>query len=161
MIGWRHSLILSCVNMYFLILSACLIAGANAVIDDRGLVLTLHNTERALVNVSDLSWSEDLAKKAEAYALTCSSGHSNAPHENLAYGRPFLSTEDAIQLWIDEKKPGSKIVGHYLQMINPKNVLVGCAHATCYHDWHMHVCQYGRKTKRRRRKKKRRRRKKQ
>ena len=140
-----------------------LIAASSAVIDDRGMILSMHNIERQLVNVSDLSWDEDLAVGAEEYAMTCPSGHSDVPHENLFWSRPSFTTQQGIQAWIDEKNPGSTVVGHYLQMINPKNIRVGCAHAACYGDWTTFVCRYGRvdkdkrKTKRKRRRRKRRR----
>ena len=145
-------------NMLTLLLFLSLAMATSAIIDDRGMILSMHNVERQLVNVSDLTWDEDLAKGAEEYAMTCPSGHSDVPHENLFWSTPNFTTEQGVQSWIDEKEPGSLIVGHYLQMINPKNLQVGCGYAKCHGGWTTFCCRYKRADKIKRRRKRRRRR---
>eukprot|EP00953_Heterococcus_sp_UTEX-ZZ885_P005950 3684-Heterococcus_DN1.PRE.1 len=107
---------------------------------EQDVYLKAHNDARAAVGVQAVTWSTTVAASAQAYANTCPSDHSGSKYgENLAWmGRG--TTQQAVQMWIDEKSaysygsnscaPG-KVCGHYTQIVWRATTEIGCAKATC------------------------------
>jgi hypothetical protein len=90
-----------------------------------------------------LIWNDSLASDSVDFATTCSTEHSGVPHENLAWGSPFINAFDAVTLWLNEKY-GGPVIGHYLQMTHIMNRQIGCGRAVCGENWYMYVCRYKR-----------------
>lgn len=115
--------------------------------------LAAHNLAREEVQLAPLTWSRDLARDAERWAITLADARAfkHAPHdmrkgqgENLWRGtRDRYSPWQMIALFVAEKqyfRPGTfpnvsrtgqwSDVGHYTQIIWPETQQVGCATAT-------------------------------
>lgn len=118
-------------------------------------VLSVHNQERAQVNVPSLSWSNSLAADAQTYAnylttlgITPTGIAAHDPNvfkkgqnENLAWGTKGAYTPtELMNLWAEEKRDyvtgtpvpesGGPKVGHYTQMVWKDTTEVGCAIAS-------------------------------
>ena len=110
--------------------------------------VTAHNRWRADVNVPDLSWSDEMEKLAENWAIKqgkkgCKMKHrpNNNYGENLYWsmGLPF-SPKAAVDDWGSEikyfkpNKPFGNAqmrAGHYTQMVWRTTTQVGCAAYRC------------------------------
>ena len=127
-------------------------------------VLAVHNSERVLVGVPALTWSNSLAADAQAWAdhladidQMVHAGSDTNPNEgeNLAAGSSGGYTDGQLaQLWADEKSyfvegtfpdvssDGNwASVGHYTQMIWRNTTQVGCGHASSSGTDYL-VCRY-------------------
>lgn len=134
--------------LFALLLAACgtgptnLQAGGDAV----AAVLQLQNTARSQVGISNLTWSDSLAKQAKAWASRCRFEHSDSSTGENLYATSSLGLTDtksftqAAQAWINEKRdysyasntcaPG-KQCGHYTQVVWRDTLRVGCAAVAC------------------------------
>lgn len=122
-------------------------------------VTAAHNEWRLRAGVPPVSWNDELAAGAQAYADTCPSGHSSNEYredvagfaqvgENLYSGTDVLN---GIALFADERllyEFGTEIdeetftpIGHYTQMVWSNTTDVGCAVGNCG-MWRT-VCWYG------------------
>ncbi|WP_420580592.1 pathogenesis-related family 1 protein [Reichenbachiella sp.] len=119
-------------------------------------ILEAHNAYRSDVNISDISWSEELATSAQAWAtelaVDCEFKHSNSDFgENIWAGTEgAFSPTDVVTSWgseIDDYDYDSNICatdkdcGHYTQIVWEKTSKVGCGVATC-DGLDIWVCQY-------------------
>ncbi|GAA6061255.1 hypothetical protein JCM10212_000696 [Sporobolomyces blumeae] len=104
--------------------------------------LKYHNEFRAKYQAAPLTWSNELASAAQAWADKCSFEHGGGTAlksgENLAayYGKS--NVEYAVSLWTDEAKsysytnPGFSLsTGHFTQLVWKATTQVGCAEAYC------------------------------
>jgi hypothetical protein len=104
-------------------------------------ILEDQNRERRLQNLTDFTWSIQMAQEAVEWSKTLANDNCNLVHEldtargqNLygIYGSTSGSVENAVQAWIDEKNlmsnPNvtSSEIGHYLIVVAPHLVQVGC-----------------------------------
>lgn len=133
-------------------------------------ILTAHNRARANAKPTPkpplpaLTWSDEAAKRAEAWAAQCKFEH-NPQHEgfgqNLAAATPGgMTTTEAVESWVGESAdynaanntctPG-KVCGHYTQVVWRNTKAVGCAMKTCtknspfgsrFPTWVFWVCDY-------------------
>ncbi|KAJ7590312.1 PR-1-like protein [Mycena floridula] len=106
--------------------------------DDIAAYLQSHNDARAQHGANPLSWSDDLASKAQSWADRCvfeHSGGSLGPFgENLAAGTGSFGIADAIQIWVDEAKdynPAAPVASHFTQVVWKSTTQVGCAVQSC------------------------------
>lgn len=107
--------------------------------------LNAHNSARAEVSVSELTWDDTLASYAEQYANQhiedCNLVHSGGPYgENLAWSSADIPSADAVKYWVDEKAyydynsnscAANKVCGHYTQVVWRNSVRLGCAKVEC------------------------------
>lgn len=136
-----------------LVLSPLLVGGTATRADFNARLLAAQNAERAAMGVGPLSWNDQLASEARAWAkdLAARGRFEHSPDapgkepegENLWAGTPrAFSPEAMIQLWAAEKRdyrPGVfpnnsrsgdvENVGHYTQLIWRSTQQVGCATA--------------------------------
>ena len=133
--------------------------------DLQNSILNTHNQERSAVGVAPLTWSDNIAASAQAYAdnllstgqLVHSTGTGYG--ENLASGGgPEYATVDVLQQgWVNEKSnyngapvgSGGPVTGHYTQMVWSGTTEVGCGFASGtggqyaqYGGTNVLVCQY-------------------
>lgn len=119
--------------------------------------LEAHNRYRSEVGVGHISWSEEVAESAQAWAdelsRTCSFEHSNNEQygENLWAGTAGAFTvADVVDAWGGEKAyydyesntcESGEVCGHYTQVVWANSTEVGCGMVTCegLEYW---VCQY-------------------
>jgi hypothetical protein len=128
-------------------------------------MLKAHNDYRSMegaANMLIMTWCDDLATQAQAYADTCSgSKHSDA----LDYGENLYSSlnqgvnmDKAVKAWFDEKtwtswptdpvlsmEAFNKGTGHYTQVVWAKSNFLGCGQTNCAskNSWdNSIVCQY-------------------
>ncbi|GAA6005520.1 uncharacterized protein JCM10292_007377 [Rhodotorula paludigena] len=105
------------------------------------VALDAHNEFRAKHGVSALTWSNELASAAQAWADKCvfEHGGGKAIHagENLAAGTG-LTVESGIQMWYNEvgqydfDDPSyNEATGHFTQLVWKGTTEVGCALSTC------------------------------
>ncbi|KAJ8950443.1 hypothetical protein NQ318_010320 [Aromia moschata] len=135
---------------------------------DKQLILDMHNAMRQKIalgqiggqppakNMMEMKWDDELARKAQNWALTClSETHDAHRHvsrfpvgQNIATSwttRKPRSQEDSrpdfadmIGKWFDEFKyfsfggPEGRATGHYTQMIWAQTNLVGCGYSFYY-----------------------------
>lgn len=119
--------------------------------------LVAHNQLRTLHQVSNLMWSDALAKQAQQYADSCPAGHSKQGKvkygENLAFSTaPVMSYTDVVKAWYDEinlydfNHPKFSLkVGHFTQVVWKTTTQVGCGYKSGCEtgDWSdIWVCQY-------------------
>jgi len=138
---------------------------APALTTDAEKFLHEHNQYRCMHDVQPLTWSQDLADQAEAWASNCcqndlvhSASYDLTPiqGENLAGGHTL---KGAIKAWYDEinccQWPGCRLVntsiagcegthvGHFTAMIWSSSTLVGCArNPTGWQGRPLIVCRY-------------------
>ncbi|XP_010252392.1 PREDICTED: basic form of pathogenesis-related protein 1-like [Nelumbo nucifera] len=117
--------------------------------------LNAHNAARADVGVGPLTWDDNVAAYAQAYANEragdCAMVHSGGPYgENLATGTPSLSGTAAVEGWVGEKQyydySSNSCVGgeclHYTQVVWSDSVRLGCAKVHCNSGWDFVICSY-------------------
>lgn len=127
-------------------------------------IVAAHNRERSKVGAPLLTWSPELAERAQAWAKhlakTGSFAHSNrfgdySEGENLWAGTSgFYQPEAMVEHWIAEKRlfkhgvyPDNSVtgnaadVGHYTQVIWASTTVIGCALAKSQ-DEDFLVCRY-------------------
>lgn len=143
------------------LLSAC---EAQLTAEEKTLLLDLHNAGRRnpsppAADMKKLVWDESIAQAAQAYADTCPSYHSSTNYgENLAWGWPSRTAQNAMIGWYDEEKvlynfvnnTCSGVCGHYTQVVWAATSKVGCGKKFCssfvrfleYGSGHVYVCQY-------------------
>ncbi|KAF9569743.1 PR-1-like protein [Agrocybe pediades] len=98
-----------------------------------------HNTIRAQHGASPLTWSDNLAAKAQQWANGCKFQHSGGSlgpfGENLAAGTGSdYDIAAAIKSWTDEVSqynPNSPTPSHFTQVVWKGTSQVGCAVQTC------------------------------
>jgi len=138
-------------KLAFLAVAMALLTGAQPRLGDlNDRLLDSHNRERASVGVPALSWSPDLAQRAQDWAdhLSETGKFEHSPNtpgrplegENIWGGTPgAFRPESMVELWISEKKyfvPGvfpansntgrPQDVSHYTQLIWARSGAVGC-----------------------------------
>jgi len=118
--------------------------------------LSAHNVVRAQHGANPLSWSDDLAAKAQQWANGCvfqHSGGSLGPYgENLAAGTGDYTSQDAVNDWVSEASqydPNNPVASHFTQVVWKSTTQLGCAVATCsgifpesYGAAQYYVCEY-------------------
>ncbi|TDL29851.1 PR-1-like protein [Rickenella mellea] len=131
-------------------------APSGATPDDISAYLTAHNDARAEHGAAPLTWSDDLASKAQEWANGCQfkhSGGSLGPYgENLAAGTGSFPIASAIGLWVAEGPqydPSNPQASHFTQVVWKATTQVGCAAAQCegifdasYGPATYYVCEY-------------------
>ncbi|KAH0590520.1 hypothetical protein H2248_000667 [Termitomyces sp. 'cryptogamus'] len=101
--------------------------------------LSAHNTVRAQHGAAPLTWSNDLASKAQTWANKCvfqHSGGSLGPYgENLAAGTgSSYGIQAAIKSWTDEASqynPSHPTYSHFTQVVWKGTTQLGCAVQLC------------------------------
>jgi uncharacterized protein YkwD len=103
---------------------------------NKGWILA-HNSFRTLHQAPKLSWSQQLAESAEAWAKSCPSRHSFGTFgnygENIFWANYPMSSEEVVEFWYKEEKkynydnPVFSIkTGHFSQVIWKSSLKVGC-----------------------------------
>ena len=132
-------------------------------------ITAAHNVARANVMpaaaspLPSLTWDQDLAAIAQAYAENCVFEHSMAPDlgENLYANTGSTSPEEVVAGWVSEVAdydydtnacaPDSQWgCGHYTQVVWADSLRLGCGVATCTENspfgssaaWQNWVCNY-------------------
>ncbi|WOH00707.1 hypothetical protein DCAR_0520081 [Daucus carota subsp. sativus] len=117
-----------------------------------------HNEVRSSEGVGPIAWDETVANYARNYAnlrsQDCLMKHSDTPYgENLFEGGGDATAKQIVDYWASEKQywdnntktcaPGEQC-GHYLQVVDPGSVQLGCARVKCKNDdWYWFVtCNY-------------------
>jgi len=118
--------------------------------------LRVHNKERMAVGVANLTWSDSLAKSAQAWAENMAVNgfrHSGKSGENIAstsYTTLVLSR--LLGLWVKEKNSfivgciypkcsnSTVKVGHYTQMVWHSTTQVGCGFAPGANRGYNYLC---------------------
>ncbi|TFK85742.1 PR-1-like protein [Polyporus arcularius HHB13444] len=106
---------------------------------DIAAYLFAHNSIRSQHGVGPLSWSDDLASKAQSWADNCVFQHSGGKlgpfGENLAAGTGSnYGIGPAVKSWTDEVSqydPNSPQPSHFTQVVWKGSNQVGCAVASC------------------------------
>ncbi|KAG5644724.1 hypothetical protein DXG03_007853 [Asterophora parasitica] len=105
---------------------------------DINAYLTAHNTVRAQHGAAPLTWSDDLASKAQQWADGCVFEHSGGIFgrlgENLAAGTGDYNIATAVKGWTDEVteyNPSNPKASHFTQVVWKSTTQVGCAVQTC------------------------------
>lgn len=129
-----------------------------------------HNRWRKEIGVPAVSWSADLASKAQAWAnhlketRGCNQMHSGSAGvgENLYWASPkrwssgkteeqSISPADVVDSWAQERKDYTyrtnscatgKVCGHYTQVVWRITTEVGCGKAVCSDKSQVWVCNY-------------------
>lgn len=119
-------------------------------------LLNAHNSYRSDVGVADISWSEEVAASAQAWADELAKGcefkHSDDGYgENIWAGTTgFFTPTDVVTSWGSEISnydyesntcADGKVCGHYTQIVWENSTKVGCGVATC-DGQDIWVCQY-------------------
>ncbi|XP_017233021.2 pathogenesis-related protein PR-1 type [Daucus carota subsp. sativus] len=107
-----------------------------------------HNAARAADGVGPIVWDETVAKYARNYARKigpkCLMQHSGGPYgETLFRGGGEATAKEIVDYHASEKQywdnrtrtcaPGQEC-GHYLQVVDPNSVQLGCARIKCRND---------------------------
>ncbi|KAL0950954.1 hypothetical protein HGRIS_007706 [Hohenbuehelia grisea] len=119
--------------------SASSSASASSNSGDQGRYLAAHNSFRARHGAGALTWSDQLAGKAQEWANNCKFEHSGGSlgpfGENLAAGTgDSYNIESAIKSWTDESKdynPSNPNPSHFTQVVWKGSTQLGCAMAQC------------------------------
>jgi len=106
---------------------------------DEQAYLSAHNSFRALHGANALTWSDELAAKAQQWANGCQfkhSGGSLGPYgENLAAGTGSdYGIAAAIKSWTDESSqynPANPTFSHFTQVVWKATTQLGCAVQSC------------------------------
>ncbi|KAH9857844.1 CAP domain-containing protein [Lenzites betulinus] len=101
--------------------------------------LQAHNSIRAQHGASDLTWSDNLAAKAQQWANGCVFQHSGGTlgpfGENLAAGTgSSYDIQAAVKSWTDEVSeydPSNPQPSHFTQVVWKASTQVGCAVQSC------------------------------
>ncbi|KAI0361709.1 PR-1-like protein [Trametes cingulata] len=101
--------------------------------------LQAHNSVRAQHGAAPLSWSDDLAAKAQQWANNCVFQHSGGKlgpfGENLAAGTgSSYGIQEAVKSWTDEVSeydPNNPQPSHFTQVVWKASTQVGCAVQSC------------------------------
>ncbi|KAI0639329.1 hypothetical protein C8Q77DRAFT_53695 [Trametes polyzona] len=101
--------------------------------------LQAHNSVRAQHGASPLTWSDDLAAKAQQWANNCVFEHSGGKlgpfGENLAAGTGnSYGIQSAVKSWTDEVSeydPNNPQPSHFTQVVWKASTQVGCAVQSC------------------------------
>ncbi|TFK90749.1 PR-1-like protein, partial [Polyporus arcularius HHB13444] len=122
---------------------------------DVSAYLSVHNTVRSQHHVSPLTWSSDLAAKAQTWANNCIFQHSNGKlgryGENLAAGTGSGYSYAATDRISAQYNPNDAQPSHFTQVVWKGTTQVGCAVQTCkagtifdakYGPAKFHVCEY-------------------
>ncbi|KAH3681007.1 hypothetical protein WICPIJ_008015 [Wickerhamomyces pijperi] len=111
-------------------------------------ILDATNAKRALTGANALTWSDELASYAQAYAdkYDCSGTlvHSGGQYgENLAAG---YSTTGAVDAWYNEYtsySPSNPVASHFTQLVWKSTTQLGCGYKTCGSPWVQYtICSY-------------------
>lgn len=119
-------------------------------------VLDEHNRYRANHCAPALSWSDELAAAAQAWAerlrdTGCQFEHSSTKYgENLAAGTPgHLPPEDVVRMWYDEiadydfaSGKFEASTGHFTQVVWKSSTRLGCGMVSDCNGMDIWVCQY-------------------
>lgn len=117
-------------------------AGTAAAGGDMGAVLAAHNRYRAQHCAPPLSWSNAIARKAQAWAQNCKFVHSrNGLGENIAWGTAgAFSPVKFAEKWYGEvanydfasgrSRNGGEIL-HFTQVVWANSTQLGCGWARC------------------------------
>jgi hypothetical protein len=134
-----------------LLLGLAMLAFAPGAVAQSGpqVLLDAHNAVRARHCAAPLTWSAEIAAKAQYWANRCLFDHdpNNELGENLAWGSPDLTAREAVELWNEEVSvynfaaPGFGPAGHFSQVVWRDTRQLGCARARCQGQtfW---VCRY-------------------
>jgi len=148
-------------------------SGASGIAAEMQEVLDVHNMYRCMHGVPSMTWDEDIAANAQAWADAGNYEHSrpedrDLPNigevgENLAWGYPTRTGLDSVEAWYDEivdtdgtpdncgdaTSPG-KAVCHYTQVVWMLSTKLGCGkgkakvtYPSATYDGDFWVCQYG------------------
>ncbi|KAF9569261.1 PR-1-like protein [Agrocybe pediades] len=102
--------------------------------------LNAHNAIRALHNATALTWSDDLAQKAESWADRCEFKHSNGVlsdqlyGENIVAGTGVFPISAAVATFVqdqDKYDPANPSYLHFTQVVWKSTTELGCAVARC------------------------------
>lgn len=114
--------------------------------------LTAHNTVRQDHGANNLTWSDEVASTAQAYADQCNFEHSGTSYgENLAEASGDPDIAAAVQLWASEASEydaSNPTYSHFTQMVWKSTTELGCGYAKCsniYADYGggvLYVCNY-------------------
>ena len=165
------TIILTIAAILIVPLSVLQLSHAQSNSDIKDAILSIHNRERAEVEVPALSWSNSLAADAQSWAdhlttlgLPPNDPNVLAPHapfdmnnpqgENLAWGsKGGFNATIGSQSWADEKsnyvkgtpikefKKGDPKIGHYTQMVWKDTTQIGCGMASDAGQDYL-VCRY-------------------
>lgn len=143
-------------------LALVLVSGSAGALDlydglppEQAAFLFSHNQMRAAHCVPPLSWSTELAARAQTWADKlaaegCAFEHSNGLYgENLARGTAGVDDDprDIVRLWYDEvasydfRRGGSLATGHFTQLVWMGTRRLGCGTSTC-RGKRLWVCNY-------------------
>ncbi|KAF9015338.1 CAP domain-containing protein [Cyathus striatus] len=118
--------------------SASASTGSTTSSSDIDAYLAGHNTVRANHGASALTWSDELASKAQQWANGCVFEHSGGSlgdfGEDLAAGGGDFSITSAVKLWTDEASeydPSNPVPSHFTQVVWKATTQVGCAVQSC------------------------------
>ena len=121
---------------------------------EKNLILNVHNQERSLVCLPQLTWDDSLANSSQTYAQQCRMRHSGTSGvgENLWGGSlPWARPINSVYTWVSEKNEWTcgfccnESTGHYTQIVSNDSQRVGCGAEVCqYGDFQLVwiVCQY-------------------
>lgn len=117
--------------------------------------LNAHNRVRAAVGVQPLTWHEDVATYARAYARLRRDcrliGSGGGYGENLAVSSRNMSAAEAVSLWVSEGPDyfyatNTCRVGRrcdsYTQVVSKHSVWLGCAKVRCDNGGTFIICNY-------------------
>lgn len=129
-------------------------------------MVAAHNIWRAQVGVGEVTYSEELAASAQAWAehlkttRNCSMKHSSGKEgENLYWAGAWsngpaqdVMSKEVVDSWASEKKDytyednscgAGKVCGHYTQVVWKNTTTIGCGMAVCDSPKNqVWVCQY-------------------
>ena len=138
-------------------------AGATSPIADA--ILAAHNQARASVMpapstpISALSWSNEIATSAQAWADGCMFKHSGGKYGENIFASAGANTtpQGVVDSWVAEVKDYdyasnscAATCGHYTQVVWRKSSALGCAVSNCsknspfsgFDQWQFWVCNY-------------------